>query len=186
MNNIRNLMSRIKIAMITFYRALWHGYYPAIFVGIFFGVLFLLQWLFEYEQFWEVVIVNNAGQSVAQIFNFLLDALLSFFRYPDDLTPVSLLIISFFQAAVLVIWLRSRELKKAHKASMTALGVGLLGAGCVACASSLLSVMLSTFGATISVAFVRTLGDVLLVLAVLLSMKAFIDLGVQTSGYFNE
>lgn len=180
------MVSKIKIAMTTFYRAVWHGYYPAIFVAIFFGVLFLLQWVFEYEQFWEVVIVNDAGQSAAEIFNFLFDALMSFFKYPDDLTPISLMIISFFQAAILVIWLRARELKNAHKASMTALGIGLLGAGCVACASSLLSVLLSIFGATISVAFVRTLGDVLLAVAVLLSTYAFVDLGVQTSGHFNE
>lgn len=186
MKYLRNLISEIKTATTTFYRAVWHGYYPAIFVTIFFGVLFLLQWIFEYEQFYEVVIVNDAGQSVAELFDFLFDALMSFFRYPDDLTPISLMIIAFFQAAILVIWLRTRELKNAHKASLSALGVGLLGAGCVACASSLLSVLLSVFGTTISIAFVRTLGDILLVLAVLLSIKAFIDLGVKTSGYFHE
>ncbi len=184
--SLKHLVKHVQIAFKTFYRAVWHGYYPAYFVGIFFGVLFLLQWIFEYEQFYEVVIVNNAGLSVLEIFDFLFDALMSFFRYPDDLTPISLMIISFFQAAILIIWMRSREFKNAHKASMGALGIGLLGSGCVACASSLLSVFLSVFGATVSVAFVRTLGDVLLVVAVLLSAKAFIDLGVKTSGYFHE
>lgn len=186
MQYIRALILKTKVAMTTFYRAMWHGYYPAVFVGFFFTVLFLLQWIFEYEQFFEVIIENNAGQSVSERVDFLIDALFSFFRYPDDLTPVSLMIISFFQAAILVIWLRTREVKNNNKAAMGALGVGLVGAGCVACASSLLSVLLSVFGTTISVAFVRTLGDMLLVLAVLLSVKAFIDLGVKTSGYFHE
>lgn len=177
---------RIKTATLTFYRAVWHGYYPAIFAVLFFGLLFLLQWIFEYEQFYEVVIVNDAGQSAVELFNFLLDALLSLFKYPDDPVPMSLMIISFFQAAIVVIWLRTRELKNTHKASMSALGVGLLGFGCVACASSLLGVLLSVFGTTLSVALVRTLGNALLLVAVLLSVKAFVDLGMKTSGYLHE
>lgn len=142
-----------------------------------------MQWLFEYEQFYHIVFVNQAGLNTLQIVDVLINALGSFFRYANDLTPASLILIAFFQSAVLLIWMRSRKLKKGQKASVSALGVGLLGAGCVACASSLLSVLLSVFGTAISVAMVQTIGDILLVVAVILSAKAFIDIGVKTSGF---
>ncbi len=184
--SLKGFIAKVRTAFRTLYRAVWHNYYPAIFMAIFFGLLFLLQWIFEYEQFYEVVVMNDSGQSVIEIVNFLFDALMSLFKYPDDLIPMSLLIISFFQTSILVIWLRARKLRNADKVPLGALGVGLLGSGCVACASSLLGVILSVFGTAVSVAFIRALGDILLVLAVLLSMKAFVDLGVKTAEYFHE
>lgn len=183
MNLTRLLIAKVKVAIGTFYRSVWHQYYPALFMLIFFGVLFVLQWLFEYEQFYHIVIVNEAGLSFLQIMDVLFDSLASLFRYPDDLTPVSLILIAFFQSAIILIWIRSKKVEKAHKASMGALGVGLLGAGCVTCAGSLLGVLLASFGAVLSVAMVQAIGDLLLVAAVVLSAKAFIDIGVKTAGY---
>lgn len=183
---MKKLISKVKVASKTFYLAVWQGYYPAVFVGVFFIILFILQWLFEYEQFYTVMIENQAGLSVFELGDFLVQALFSFFKYPDDLTPVALMLIALLQSAIVVIWIRTKEIKKAKSASMSALGIGLLGAGCVACASSLLGVLITTLGSTVSVAFVQAIGDILLVVAVLLSLIAFIDLGVKTSGYFNE
>ncbi len=182
MTYLQKLWNQIIISLKTFGRVFWHEYYPALFMVIFFGILFFLQWLFEYDQFYHIVIVNEAGLSFVQIIDVLLDSLGSFFRYANDLTPASLILIAFFQSAIILIWIRSKRLEKAHKASLGALGVGLLGAGCVACASSLLGVLLTAFGAVLSVAMVQAIGDVLLVLAVVLSAKAFIDIGVKTSG----
>ncbi len=180
---LQKIWAQIRISLKTFGRAFWHEYYPALFILIFFGILFILQWLFEYEQFYHIVIVNEAGLSLLQILEVLIDSLASFFRYANDLTPASLILIAFFQSAVILMWIRSKGAKKAHKASLGALGVGLLGAGCVACASSLLGVLLSIFGATLSIAMVQAVGDILLVAAVVLSARAFIDIGVKTSGY---
>lgn len=173
---------RLRTAGKTFGRAVWHEYYPLLFMFLFVMVLFILQWLFEYEQFYHIVILNEAGLSFTEILDVLIDALTSLFRYPDDLIPVSLIIIAFLQSAIVLMWIRSRQLKNAKKVA-GALGLGLLGAGCVACAGSLLSVILTSFGAVLSVTMVQTLGDILLVLAVLLSIKAFIDIGVSTAGY---
>lgn len=183
---ISKLFSNTKIAFRTLWLAVWHGYYPAVFVGFFVLILFLLQWIFEFDQFYAVIIENDAGQTIAERFDFLVDAFISLFRYIDDLTPIALILISFFQAAIATIWLRTRKIKKSHKSAATALGVGVLGAGCVACSSSLLTVILSSLGSTLSVAFVQALGDILLVIAVMLSAKAFIDLGVSTAGFFDE
>jgi len=184
--SIKGFFGKVKTAFRTFYKAVWHEYYPLVFVGIFLFIIFLLQWVFQYQQFYEVVIVNEVGQSLLEIFDFLFFSLTSIFRYPDDLTPVALILIGFFQATTLIIWLRVRKIKTAHKATMGALGAGIVGAGCVACASSLLTVLFSVFGSTLSIAFVSAIGDVLLVVAVLLSMKAFLDIGVKTAGFFNE
>jgi len=183
---LKSFIARLRSAFTTLYKAVWYEYYPLAFVGIFFLILFLLQWIFQYQQFYEVVILNELGQSVVEIFDFLFFSLTSLFRYPDDLTPVALILIGFFQASTLVIWLRVRKIKLARKATFGALGAGIVGAGCVACASSLLTVLFSIFGSTLSIAFVSTLGDVLLVVAVLLSAKAFMDIGVKTAGYFDE
>lgn len=177
---------RTQIAFRTFFRAVWFEYYPLTFVGIFFLIIFLLQWVFQYQQFYAIVIVNEAGQSFLEILDFLFFSLTSLFRYPDDLTPIALILIGFFQAATLVVWLRARKIKIARKTTFGAMGAGIIGAGCVACASSLLTVLFSIFGSTLSIVFVSALGDVLLVLAVLLSMKAFIDIGVKTAGFFDE
>lgn len=183
MTYLQKLWNQIRISLKTFGRAFWHEYYPALFMVIFFSVLFVLQWLFEYEQFYHIVIVNEAGLSLLQIVDVLLDSLVSLFKYPDDLTPVSLILIAFFQSAIMLIWIRSKRAEKAHKASLGALGIGLLGAGCVACAGSLLGVLLTAFGAVLSVALVQTIGDVLLIMAVVLSTKAFVDIGVKTARY---
>ncbi len=182
----KRFLADVQIAFKTFFRAVWHEYYPLAFAGIFIFIIFLLQWIFQYQQFYEVIIVNEVGQSVVELFDFLFFSLTSIFRYPDDLTPIALIFIGFFQATTLVIWLRVRSIKTARRASMGALGAGIVGAGCVACASSLLTVLFSVFGSTLSLAFVSAIGDVLLVFAVLLSMKAFMDIGVKTASFFDE
>lgn len=184
--SLKHSVGNVRIAFRAFYRAVWHEYYPLAFVAIFFLIIFLLQWVFQYQQFYEVIIVNDIGQTIVQRLDFLFFSLTSLFRYPDDLTPIALILISFFQAATLVIWLRVRRIKIARKATLGALGAGIVGAGCVACASSLLTVLFSIFGSTLSIAFVSAIGDILLVVAVLLSAKAFIDIGVKTAGFFDE
>ncbi len=184
--SFKSFFADVLIAFRTLYRAVWHEYYPLAFVGFFVVVIFLLQWVFQYQQFYAVIIVNDAGQSFAQLLDFLFTAFMGLFRYLNDLTPAALILIGFFQASTLVIWLRVRRIKVARKAALGALGAGIVGAGCVACASSLLSVLFSIFGSTISLVFVSALGDALLVLAVLLSAKAFVDIGSKTAGYFDE
>lgn len=183
---LKLFISEIKTSFVVLKRAIWHEYYPAIFIGIFFLILFILQWLFEYQQFYEVMIVNDAMLSVGERVSFLGDALLSFFQYWDDLTPISLILIAFFQASIVVIWLRAKNVTSLNKASASALGIGLLGSGCVACASSFSSVIFSLVGSAVSVALVNAIGDILLMLAVILSIKTFIDLAVSVSGHLNE
>ncbi len=184
--SFRGFFANVRVAFGTFYKAVWYEYYPLAFVGIFFLIIFLLQWVFQYQQFYTVVIINDAGQSFIELLDFLFFSLMSLFRYPDDLTPMALILIGFFQATTIVISLRVRSIKVARRATLGALCAGIVGAGCVACASSLLTVLFSNFGSTLSIAFVSAIGDILLVLAVLLSIKAFIDIGVKTAGYFNE
>lgn len=181
---IAHFWLQVRTAFVTFFRAVWYEYYPALFALVFFTIILFLEWLFEYEQFYHIVFVNEASLSMTQIITILLQSAISVFKYPNDLTPVSLILIAFFQSATVLMWVRSRTFAtKNSKSPLGALGIGLLGAGCVACASSLLGVLLSVFGAVVSVAMVQAIGDLLLIVAVILSLKAFIDIGFKMAGY---
>lgn len=179
------MLSRIKKSFSTLARVVWYEYYPLVFMGLFFLALVVLQWIFEFDQLYEVVVVNTAGLSLAEKIDFMLEAVWSLFRYADDVTPIAIILIAFFQAAIGTIWIRFRSVKKSKRAA-AAMGIGVFGAGCVACSSSLLSVALSNAGATLSVALVQAIGDILLIIAVMLSFKAFVDLSTNTAGLFNE
>lgn len=66
---------------------------------------------------------------------------------------------------------RSKEAKSKNQLSGSAgsLGLGLLGAGCVACSGSLLAPILGVVAANISIAAAERIGDILLVAAVMFS-----------------
>ncbi len=180
------MVREIRASFKTLIRAVWHEYYPIVFIGLFFLALLTLQWIFEFDQLYQVLIVNDAGLSFLERIDFMLEAVWSLFRYADDLTPIAIILIAFFQAAIGTIWVRSRSVEKSKKAAAGAMSLGVIGAGCVACSSSLLSALLSGVGVVLSVAMVQAIGDILLIIAVMLSFKAFVDLGVNTAGLFDE
>lgn len=178
---IDRLVLEHKTAARVWYHSVWYSYGPAVFVVSFIWVLFLLQWLFNYELFYEIMIENRAELAFAERLDIFVDAMLNVFRYANDLTPISLIAISFFQASILTIWWRLRQITRASRLRMGALGVGILGSGCVACGSSLLPLLLDIVGATLSVTLVQAIGDILLVLAVVLSYRATLKLALRAS-----
>lgn len=180
------MLAKVKKSFKTLARAVWYEYYPLVFIGLFLLALITMQWIFEFDQLYEVIVINDAGLSFVEKIDFMLEAVRSLFRYADDLTPIAIILIAFFQAGIGTIWIRSRSIKKSKKAAAAAMSLGVLGAGCVACSSSLLSVVLSSIGTTLSVALVQAIGDILLIIAVMLSVKAFVDLGIKTAGLFDE
>ena len=179
---IERLILEHKTAARVWYLAVWHEYGPAVLAGTFTLSLLLLQWVFNYELFYEILIKNPARLSLEVRFDVFVDAMLNVFRYGNDLTPVSLILISFFQASIITIWWRVRLIVHSPQLRVKALGVGIIGSGCVACGSSLLPVILNLFGSTLSVGFVQTIGDILLVLAVVLSYRAALILALRSSG----
>ena len=175
------IVAEHKAAGRVWLNSVWYSFGPAIFTLAFFVVLFLLQWVFNYELFWEIMVENNAMLPFSERLDLVLDAIANVFRYANDLTPISLLLISFFQASILTIWWRVRLITRANRLRMGALGVGILGSGCVACGSSLLPLLLETIGATLSVGLVQRIGDSLLILAVILSYRAALKLALRVS-----
>lgn len=178
---IEKLIVEHKTAARVWYNSVWYSYGPAVFAFSFFFVLFLLQWVFNYELFYEIMIENKAGLPFETRFDIFVDAIGNVFQYADDLTPISLILISFFQASILTIWWRLRLVTRASKLRMGALGVGIIGSGCVACGSSLLPVIIDLVGASLSITLVQAVGDILLMLAVVLSYRATLKLALRAS-----
>jgi len=174
-------LSEQKIAGKVWINSVWYGFGPAVFTAAFFLVLILLQWIFNYELFWDIMVENQAGLPFSERLDVFLDAIANVFRYANDLTPISLILISFFQASIITIWWRVRLITRASRLRVGALGVGILGSGCVACGSSLLPLLLDIVGATLSISLVQRIGDVLLIMAVLLSYRATIKLALRVS-----
>ena len=179
------MLSRIiaehKVAAKVWINSIWYGFGPAIFTGSFILVMILLQWAFNYELFWEIMIDNNARLPFSERLDIFLDAIANVFRYANDLTPISLILISFFQASIVTIWWRVRLITRASRLRVGAIGIGIFGSGCVACGSSLLPLILETIGAALSVSLVQRIGDFLLIVAVILSYRAAIKLALRVS-----
>jgi len=164
-------------------KAIWRDYNPAVFALSFVGILLVLQWLFQYQQFYEVFIANSAGLSFFSRFDVLVRALGDLFRYPDNLTPIALILLAFFQALIVVIWLAARShAKSTRRLKLGPLGAGLVGSGCVACVSSLIGGLFSVIGTTIAASIIEFAGDILLVVAVFLAYRTFLRLGLAFSG----
>lgn len=165
----------------VWYKSVWYSYGPAVFAGSFTIVLIILQWVFNYELFYEILVNNVAGLTLLERINVFVDAMFNVFQYADDLTPISLILITFFQASAVTIWWRMHRASSAANVRFGSLGVGLLGSGCVACGSSILPILFNIVGSTLSVSLVQTIGDILLVLAVVLSYRAMLKLAQRSS-----
>jgi len=154
-----------------------------IFLLLFILIAMVLQWLFQYEQLW-LIITNeglNFGEKIQQIFR----AFVNLFVLIDDLTPIAILSISFLQSMALSMLISSRYLKETNKSSsIVSSGMALFGSGCVACGGSVLSPLLSAIASNLSVATVNVLGDIVLLVAIVLSYRALSKVALQYASFF--
>ena len=152
---------------------------PSLFVAMvwFAVILFTLQWLFSYEQL-SFVLTGDNGLDFWGKVDFLFDGFLNIFRFIDDFVPITLIIIALLQSTAIAMLLRLRKIsqqkttKKAVRDSIGPLSIGLIGSGCVACGGSILSPLLGAIASNVSVTVARGVGDILLLLAVILSYRA--------------
>lgn len=143
-------------------------------LGFFVLILFILQWLFNYQQL-GFILGNSTGLSFYDKINFLVEAFINIFRFGSDIVPISMILIALFQSVALTLYLKLRHFathNKSVKSSVGSLTFGLLGSGCVACGGSLLTPLLGALASNVSVTLAERLGDILLVLAVILSYRA--------------
>lgn len=149
----------------TSWRYLWLVLVPLI-IG-------LLQWLLNIE---ELQFFLFGGQiSFIEGLDIIVDGIFSVFTLPTDFTPIAFIIISVLQASAITLLFRLRSARKAGRRAAKqagSLGVAVIGAGCVACGGSLVTPLLSLVAVNISVGFASVIGDILLMLAIVMSYLA--------------
>lgn len=137
-------------------------------------IIFVLQWLFNIEGL--LFIIRYTSQSIGEVIEFLSQGFLNIFRYPDDLTPISFILIAGLQATAVILVIRLKASAKPQLRKQTAaLGVGLIGAGCVACGGSVLTPVLGALSTTFAAGVVNALSDILLIIAVILSYRVAVQ-----------
>ncbi len=171
---VKSMVDKTHIWLIVLFRSLFTEWGLAVFVIVFMIVATLLQWLFASEQFYQIFVVNTAGLSLLEKLKVVTDGWYNLFRYINDITPASIVAIAFFQASIAAIWYRVHRLGR-PRISRAALGLGLLGSGCVACGGSLLPLLASVFGTAVSASTLQSIGNFLLVAASLMAATAAIQ-----------
>jgi len=149
-------------------------------VILFVIVVMLLQWLFSADQL-GIIFDPQFQLSVADKIDIFVNAFLDIFKFIDDVTPVSFVLIGLFQSVSITLLIKIYyDHKKRVETSKVAgsLGISLLGAGCVACGGSLLTPILGFFAVNISISFAQRISDALLVIAVILSYIALSRISV--------
>lgn len=132
-------------------------------------VIFSLQWLFQPQLFWSIA--SNAALSLPDKIRAFSDGFVAVFRYVDDFTPIAFIIIGFFQAVTIGMIFSLRRGKARNTSSLAA---ALIGSGCVACGGSILSPVLGIFFSSISVTVTQFIGDAILALAILLTLRSWV------------
>ncbi len=174
----RKFVSELKIALRSSLEVLLEPRWMITFATLFFLIIVLLQWLFLPSSFWTIV--TNKALSVTDKLDTLIQAFFDIFRFVDDLTPISFILIALLQATALVTWLALRSIiSKRRSSQLGSLGIGLIGSGCVACGGSVLSPLLSAIASGISITVAERIGDVVLVGAVYLSFRAWRQISLE-------
>lgn len=151
-----------------------------IFSGIFFVIAALLQWLFQIEQLRSII---GSLNGIFDILDFFADSFLNLFRFIDDWTPISFLLISLFQSLSIGMYLEIRSKRKLKSNTASSLSLGLLGSSCVACSGSLFTPLLSILGVNVTATSLQFIGDVVLLAAVVVSYIVFNRVAQQYVNY---
>lgn len=146
------------------------------FSALFIGIITVLQWLFNIEQL-IYILFEQANFSLLDKLQFMLSGFAQIFLQWNNIVPISIILIALFQALTISLLIQD----KVHLKHYTAKGllVGLVGAGCVACGGSVLVPLVTFLVGAVSIVWLQTIGNILLVLAVVLSYQALSHVGVM-------
>ena len=138
------------------------------------GLLFVLQWLFNIQILWSIIVTTPV-----EVPRVLIEGYLNLFRFGFDLTPVTLVLIAVFQGVSFAVlrFIRQAQRKKKRQNYGT-LGMALLGSGCVACGGSVIAPLIGLFTSGSSVVLSQAISDVILVVAAALALYSVYTLGV--------
>lgn len=147
-----------------------------VFLVAFILIAMILQWAFQYEVLWGII--TNKGLGVGEKIQQVFQAFINLFILIDDVTPVSILLVSLTQSlaiTMLVVMKRSKS-KVASLGSTTA---ALVGVGCVSCGGSLLSPILATVASNFSLTLAERLGNIVLFVSLILSCRLLAKVSLQ-------
>lgn len=171
---LRNIYLDLKLNIAVANKNIFSTNYGFVAAGLYFTILFILQWLFNIQEFWNIL-VHTPSLSALEKIDFFANGLLNVFRYFNDIVPISLILISLMQAlAITLLIVKSREssTKSKKSDSIGSLALALVGSGCVACGGSVLTPLLGAIASNISITLAERTADAVLIVAVLLSYRA--------------
>lgn len=173
MKQVSVLRVDIKFIAHVVYRNIILSNYLVLEIALFVATLFVLQWLFNLSQFARII--TSDALSFWDKIDVFVGAFFDMFNYINDLTPISMITIALFQslAFTLLVIQKNTDTNSGSQQNISlatgSLGAGMIGVGCVACGGSLLTPILGLFVANVSVSVASAIGDILLVIAVVLS-----------------
>jgi hypothetical protein len=180
-----NYAWQTRIALQVWYRYVWQTNWRLLWLVLIPVFVSVLQWLLNIELLVDIF-SSNSGLSFLEKIDVIADGVGKVFTQLNDWTPVTFILISVLQAAALVLFIiLKRQAIQGRQASLkhaTSMSVAIFGAGCVACGGSLVAPILSIIGSNVSIGLAQSIGDVLLLLAVILSWYALTN--ISKAPYF--
>lgn len=179
MNRLQTLLRQSKVAARSSLAVVLEPAGMIQFTTLFILLIITLQWLFQPQTFWDII--TSSALTFSDKLDVIIDGFFAVFQLIDDFTPISFIAIAAFQAIAVVMWLRLRHLTRSKQAKKqaVALGLGLLGSGCVACSGSVLSPLLTALATNLSISAAQAIGDFVLLFAIGFSIRAWLAVGLQ-------
>lgn len=184
MKNIkRSLSVDLKLSAMVVKRVVFESpIVSVVWFWVFFATVFCLQWLFNIDQLFEVIL-GDSGLTFVERLDFLIDGFLNMFRYSNDFVPFSIILTALLLSLSFVVAYIYRAKKKVLKP----IGAGLLGVGCVACGGSVVSLGITFLtGSVLSLSLAGLISRVLLLVSVVLSYKSLVDVSFVAAELINS
>lgn len=146
-------------------------------------IVFILQWLFAYDQL--IYVFKNFG--VVEVVRYLIEGSINFYTYVFyGFIPLAILTVAIILGVVLSL---RHFVAKGHfssKKQSASAGVALIGAGCIACGGSILTPLLSSLNAGVASFYPELLSAAFLFLAVVLAVISLYEIAGIASKFIGD
>ena len=180
-------IKNLKPIVLVWYRCVWQTGWRYVWLALVPAVVAVLQWLFNIRLLWDVLFSDN-GLSFFNKLDVLFESVWAVFTGLTDWTPIAFVLIAVLQATAITLFItlrRKAQLSRKVTARQAAsMGVAIVGAGCVACGGSLVTPLLGLLATNVSLALAESVSDLLLLVAVGLSVYALAK--VVRAPYFKK
>jgi len=164
-----------KRVLKVWYKYIWQTNWRYLWLLLVPFFIAILQWLLNVSAF-RYILTGDIGLSLFERLDVFVDGVGRVFTNINDWTPISFLLIAVFQASAIILLLELKRQKKLERNKSIkqagSMGLSIIGAGCVACGGSLIAPILSLLATNVSISLAQSLGDILLLMAAVLSFWA--------------